>query len=118
MQATNIHIDDVMKLKELIEHAKMHSERYGDNLATFLSKHYGELEESHKQQHQQEKKEQPQSPNSHDCTAQVQVDFIANPFDNSISTYNLVDILKYNIHYSDNVSSHEKLKVFHPSKLV
>ena len=47
IQSFNICISDLVDLSELIEHAKFHSEKYGDNLFVFLSKHYGELEADH-----------------------------------------------------------------------
>ena len=53
-QSFNIHLDDVIELDELIEHAQFHSAEYGDNFFVFISKHYGELKAEHNQQHQEE----------------------------------------------------------------
>ena len=51
VQSFNIHLGDILKFDMLLDHAKMHKSKYGDNFFVFLSKHYGELKESHKKQH-------------------------------------------------------------------
>lgn len=50
----NIHFNDFIKINELIEHASFHAEQYGDDFFDFLSKHYGDLKQKHKKQHQEE----------------------------------------------------------------
>ncbi len=65
IQSFNICISDLIDLSELIEHAKFHSEKYGDNLLVFISKHYGELEADHNKKHQEEKQEHEELPFQH-----------------------------------------------------
>jgi hypothetical protein len=65
IQSFNICISDLVDLSELIEHAKFHSEKYGDNLFVFVSKHYGELEADHNKKHQEEKQEHEELPFQH-----------------------------------------------------
>jgi len=64
-QSFNIHLDDIVELDELIEHAKFHAEEYGDDFFVFISKHYGELKAEHNQQHQEEKEDHEQLPFQH-----------------------------------------------------
>ena len=43
----NIHLEDLAKLDELIEHASYHQKEYGDNWFTFFQKHLGSDKEEH-----------------------------------------------------------------------
>ncbi|MEP0133121.1 MAG: hypothetical protein ABJJ25_14070 [Eudoraea sp.] len=65
IQSLNICIRDLVDLSEFIEHATFHSEKYGDNLFVFISKHYGELEADHNKKHQEEKQEHEELPFQH-----------------------------------------------------
>ena len=42
-QSVGIGISDVFMLTDLVEHAKFHSEEYGDDFFAFFDKHYGAL---------------------------------------------------------------------------
>jgi hypothetical protein len=66
-QSFNIHINDLVELDELIEHAQFHAEEYGDDFLVFLSKHYGELKAEHNQKHQEEQKEHEKLPFQQHC---------------------------------------------------
>lgn len=66
-QGFNIHMNDIVELDELIEHAQFHSQEYGDNFFVFISKHYGELKAEHNQKHQEEKQEHEELPFQHQC---------------------------------------------------
>jgi len=61
-QSFNIHLDDLVELDELIEHAQFHAEEHGDNFFVFVSKHYGELKAEHNKQHKEEKEQHEQLP--------------------------------------------------------
>ncbi|TMM58680.1 hypothetical protein FEE95_04420 [Maribacter algarum] len=65
VQSFNVHIDDIVELDELIEHAQFHAEEHGDNFLVFISKHYGELKAEHSKKHQEEKEEHEQLPFQH-----------------------------------------------------
>jgi hypothetical protein len=118
MQSANIHFNDVLEFKELLEHANMHKERYGDNFVVFLSKHYGELKDSHKEQHEQEQKENQNAPiQHHDCTAQIQIDFLFNSFTYSFTVNKFIDSKKTNFYYQDRHSTFEKQKIFQPPQM-
>lgn len=62
VQSFNVHIDDIIELDELIEHAQFHADEHGDNFFVFLSKHYGELKAEHSKKHQEEQGEHEQLP--------------------------------------------------------
>lgn len=65
VQSFNVHVNDIIELDELIEHAQFHAEEHGDNFFVFISKHYGELKAEHSQKHQEEKEEHEQLPFQH-----------------------------------------------------
>ncbi len=46
-QSFNIHMMDVLKLSNLIEHIEFHKSVDGDDIFSFLSKHYGDQTEAH-----------------------------------------------------------------------
>tara|TARA_R110002072_G_scaffold11333_6_gene51496 strand:+ start:304 stop:693 length:390 start_codon:yes stop_codon:yes gene_type:complete len=57
-QSINIHVVDVIRLGDLMEHANFHAQEYGDDWFAFFVKHYGEEKEEHEQKanHQEHKK--------------------------------------------------------------
>ncbi len=52
-QTFSIAFTELSKLDDLIEHARLHSEKYGDSFITFLSKHYGNQEKEHAGEHEE-----------------------------------------------------------------
>lgn len=117
LQSVNIHFEDVLQLKELMEHANMHKERYGDSFAVFISKHYGELKESHKKQHQEEEKDHKHAPIHHDCASQMQVDLLIETLSFSIKTPKLTTRNTSKFYYQNLFSTFEKQQVFQPPKM-
>jgi hypothetical protein len=54
-QSMNIHLADLSKLDELIEHATYHQKEYGDDWIAFFQKHLGSKSEKHLHQEHQDK---------------------------------------------------------------
>jgi len=113
-QSLNIHF---LKLTEFIEHTKLHKERYGDNFFVFLSKHYGDLEKSHEQQHKEEEKERKSNPLQHDCNSQIQTTFVLVTAPFSIEVQKKIIEKSTNFYYNDKFSMFEKQKIFQPPRL-
>ncbi len=113
VQSFNIHIGDVLKLDELMQHAKMHKNKYGDDFFVFLSKHYGDLKHLHKQQQQEEEKDHSHLPINHECSSQLQTSFILNMLSFSFDILYTADS-SINFYYQDKFSSFEKQEVFQP----
>lgn len=63
-QSFNIQMMDVVKLSNLLEHLEFHQSAYGDDVFSFLSKHYGDKMEEHKGQ-QKEKSDHQKLPFNH-----------------------------------------------------
>lgn len=64
-QGVGIDMSDVFMLSDLVEHAKLHSEEYGDDVFTFFEKHYGTLKKEHQKSHQGEKSPHEKLPFQH-----------------------------------------------------
>ena len=77
-QSFNIHIDDIIELDELFEHAQFHAEEHGDNFFVFISKHYGELKAEHSKKHQEEQEEHEQLPFQNQCQTALLSAFVLN----------------------------------------
>jgi hypothetical protein len=117
IQSFNLHVEDIYELNEVFEHAELHKQRYGDNFFVFLSKHYGDLKDSHKQQHQKEEEEHNHPPINHDCSSQIQTVFVLNTFSFSIENPKQTVEASTNFYYQDKFSTFEKQKIFQPPKL-
>jgi hypothetical protein len=116
-QSANIHFDDVLQLREFIEHANLHKDKYGDSFIVYVSKHYGDLKESHKEQHQEEEKNHHHDPIQHDCTAQVQIDIVILDFSITLKTIKFIESKETNFYYQDKFSTFEKQKIFQPPQI-
>lgn len=116
-QGTYWNMDDISRMGVLIEHAKLHSDAYGDNFWVFLSKHYGELQKEH---------------DSNDHTGQSQHEDL--PFQSNScvlilanltclsANYTLTNTLAnntapQNFHYQDNYASLDCFDIFEPPRL-
>ncbi len=116
VQSFNIHIGDVLKLNELIDHAEFHQEKYGDDFMVFFSKHYGNLKDSHKKQRKEEEKDHSHPPINHDCGSQLQVSYVMHKISFSFEKIIVVE-RSANFCYQDKFSNFEKQKIFQPPKL-
>lgn len=52
LQTVNLGATDLLRLNELIEHAQLHADNYGDSFFDFLNKHYGSLKKDHLPSHE------------------------------------------------------------------
>jgi hypothetical protein len=46
-QSLSIHFSDILKLESLFEHMEFHETAYGDDIFSFISKHYGNKMKEH-----------------------------------------------------------------------
>ena len=58
IQSFNIHILDALKLKNLMEHLEFHKSTYGDDVFTFVAKHYGYQKLKHEDKDEKEDHQQ------------------------------------------------------------
>lgn len=69
----NFGLKDILQLKGMLEHIDLHSEKYGDNLVQFLSKHYGNQKQEHHQNHTEEHSDHERLPFNQQSSAQFQI---------------------------------------------
>lgn len=109
-------MDDVLQLNDLMEHASFHSEKYGDSFVTFLSKHYGALEQDHRQTHQEERSQHEELPfNHHACNHQVLVFVLTGKPLPSLRSVTRV-AAPSDFFYQDSFSSFEQFEIFQPPR--
>lgn len=107
--------DIIFEISELTEDYQLHQIKYGDDFTTFISKHFGDLKESHKEQHQKEHKEHEHPVQNTGSSLQVDFTLLAFSFtDKSIIEY---DASASNFNYIDLHSTFEKQKVFQPPRI-
>ena len=116
IQSFNMNLGDLTHIDELLEHAEFHSEKYGDNFLVFISKHYGELQEEHSQNNQEEKKEHEELPFSHHCCSHIFTAYVINKIQIPILKKGPVVDYTSNFYYLDNYASFEKYDIFQPPK--
>jgi len=116
IQSFNLDMSDLAHMDELLEHAKFHSEKYGDTFFVFISKHYGELQKAHEQDHQEEKKEHEKLPFTHHCCTHVSTDFVLYKTEIQLVKTGSIANVTENFRYMENYSSFEKFDIFQPPK--
>jgi len=115
-QSFSLDLSDLAHIDELLEHAEFHSEKYGDNFLVFISKHYGELQEEHSQNNQEEKKEHEELPFTHHCCSHLFTAYVINKIQIPILKKGPVADYTSNFYYLDNYASYEKFDIFQPPK--
>lgn len=115
-QGTYWNMDDVSRIGVLIEHAKFHADAYGDNFLVFLSKHYGELQKEHDEQHQEEKSEHESLPfHNHSCFLVI-ADLSSLTTSYYISNSVVNNNTPQNFHYQENYASLACFEIFEPPR--
>lgn len=117
-QTIGISASDMEQIDEFIEHAQFHSERYGDNVIVFISKHYGELKADHDKEHQEEKEEHEQLPfNHHNCSHISSLTaFVLNTNKNEFGTPEFSEFRAHNFFYQEPSSSLHLEGLFQPPR--
>ncbi|MFK5878009.1 MAG: hypothetical protein QM478_00790 [Flavobacteriaceae bacterium] len=109
-------MDLIFETSELIEDYQLHKVKYGDNLTTFFSKHFGDLKESHQKQHQQEHKQHKHPVQNNTGNNQL-VDFTLLALSYNNKNIDEIDTTSSNFHYFDLHSTFEKQEIFQPPQL-
>lgn len=114
VQSTSVQIDGFDKIKKMVGHYSLHYEYYGDNFTIYISKHYGELKESHKQEH----KENEDNCIHNECTSQLLANFTlgVSVINVLYSKFPIKETLKY--YNKELIPTFEKQKIFQPPQIV
>ena len=114
-QTFGISASDIAQLDEFIEHAKFHSEQYGDNVFVFISKHYGELKADHDKEHQEEKEEHEQLPFQQHSQVSSAMVFVLNT-NQEFRTSEVSDLKVHTFIYKEPSSSLHSEGLFQPPR--
>lgn len=108
------YLDIIFEIGEVLEDYELHKVKYGDDLSTFISKHFGDLKESHKKEHQEEHKH-------HNHPIQTGIEnvevYVLQTLDFSINTTLEIISTTNNFGNKDLFSTFEKQKIFQPPQL-
>ena len=104
-QSFGISFDDIAQIDEFIEHAQFHSEKYGDNVFIFISKHYGELKADHDKDHQEEKEDHEQLPFQQQSQAVSVVALLENTEKDDLKELEFLEFKSHNFFYQIPLSS-------------
>jgi hypothetical protein len=105
VQSVEIDFDDIIQFDEFLEHARFHSEKYGDNFLIFISKHYGELKEQHSKDHQEEQRDHEKLPFQHHCSCSSITAFFFDTSFSGLISLQIRDISTSDFYYQAHTSS-------------
>ena len=108
--------DILFEASELIEDYQLHKVKYGDDFSTFISKHFGDLKESHQKQHQKEN-EKHNHPIQNNTGNSYQIDYTISASFVIMKNEIEINSTTSNFHYADLFSKFEKQKIFQPPRL-
>jgi hypothetical protein len=108
--------DILFELNEVMEDYQLHKTKYGDNLTTFISKHFGDLKDAHKKQHQKDHA-QHKHPVKDQLVNTSNIDFTFNNCYFVIKTEIELNTKPAGFWYINLFSTFEKQKIFHPPQL-
>jgi len=112
LQSLHITMGDVLHIQDFIEHAQFHKEKYGDNLLSFISKHYGQEKKEH---HQNENHDHDKLPFSGCSTLHAPVALLEHRFVSAIKRFDNFE-KQDNFGYQINYISLTSFDIFQPPK--
>lgn len=108
--------DILFEIDEILQDYQLHKTKYGDGLTAFLSKHFGDLKEAHKKQHQKDHK-QHKHPVKDQLVNTTHIDFTFSHCYVVIKNEIEVCDEPSGFWYINLFSTFEKQKIFHPPQL-
>ncbi len=116
LQSSFWDLQDISRIDSLVEHARFHSENYGDNFLLFLSKHYGDLQQEHQNEHQEERSKHEELPFQHQSCVPLMADIACftneyTPLKSLVFTDSVL-----NFGYLENYAFITKFDIFQPPR--
>ncbi len=115
-QSVGIGISDVFMLTDLVEHAKYHSETYGDDFLTFFEKHYGALRAEHEKNKQEENHDHEKLPFQHNNCNHLLTEVVLVAYEFPLKKSEISYPQKHHSYYQDFYSFLNKSNIFQPPK--
>lgn len=113
MQGMNVHFKDALNIGTLLEHIQLHQLEYGDDIFTFIAKHYGSKISQHKEHNEGGHEELPFHHNI--CVDGGQL-FLVKPLYSGWISELKQDTKKVSIHYNNLYSYLENSEIFQPPR--
>jgi len=115
IQSFRVQVPDVLKVKNLLKHIKLHQSTYGDDIFSFVAKHYGNEKLHH--ENKDDNNEHQQLPFHHHVSHDTSIFYILD-----VSRYRLRDLVENhtelrNFCYQTTYSFLENTDIFQPPKL-
>lgn len=99
---------------KLVQHAKHHSEKHGDDFFTFMQKHYGSLKAEHEENDKEDRHDHEKLPFQHISCHHVIADIVIVPLEIPILKKEISTQETHSYHYQNLYSSLEKVSIFQP----
>lgn len=115
-QSVGMDISDVFMLTDLVEHAKYHSDEYGDDFFTFIEKHYGALKIEHQETAQGESHEHEKLPFQHNNCNHLLTEVIVINYKFSFEKSESYYPTKHQFYYKDLYNFLERVSIFQPPR--
>ncbi len=116
-QSMNVSAKDIIQMDDFFKHAQYHYEEFGDDLFTFVSKHYGELKEEHNKKHQNESSQHEQLPFNHHLGSHTSTIFLADFIENEQIPAPFGNLLSHHFFYLLPATSKATVDIFQPPKI-
>lgn len=116
-QSVGIGISDVFMLTDLVEHAKFHSDEYGDDFLTFFEKHYGALKAEHDKSHQEENNDHDKLPFQHNNCNHLLTEVIVIGYEFPLKKTEILYSQEHHFYYSDFYSFLNRSNIFQPPRM-
>lgn len=117
IQGAGLGVGDILLFGRLLEHAQCHSETYGDDFFTFLSKHYGSYPHDHENAHEQEDSKHKELPFQHEHCSHSIAEVVVIGYEGLLPKPNIPPAKEVNFFYLDIFSSFEKEPLFQPPRV-
>lgn len=117
VQSLGFSISDIFMINDLVEHAKYHSEEFGDDFFTFFEKHYGDLKTEHQKTHKDEKSQHEKLPFQHNHCNHLLAEVIVIGYEFPLGKSIVYYTADPHFYYKNLYSFLERASIFQPPKI-
>ena len=118
VQGLSLNAAELEKLDDLLAHAQFHKERYGDDFAEFIDKHYGNQKAEHNREHQEEERDHQNLPLNHSNPLVLQPVFMPDPLMTDIRAALFPELEKEHFFYGQFYTSLIVTEILQPPQFI
>lgn len=116
-QSVGMGMTDIFMLTDLVEHAKFHSEKYGDDFFTFIEKHYGSLKSEHEESQQGERHAHDKLPFQHNNCKHLLTEVVVINYKFTFEKSETYYPTKQHFFYKNLYTFLERVSIFQPPRM-